>query len=83
MGNFKKTIWVAGKLFWYQKRDFLSLIREFSGGKLKQKGFFHSAGFMLVHQTTIRYGSCLLDSYFLDRSFKMYFAGKLDGFDKN
>jgi hypothetical protein len=23
--------------------DFLSLIREFSGGKLKQKGFFHSA----------------------------------------
>jgi hypothetical protein len=30
-------------LFWYLQRDFLSLIREFSGGKLKQKGFFHSA----------------------------------------
>jgi hypothetical protein len=33
-------------LFWYLQRDFLSLIREFSGGKLTQKGFFHSlAGF--------------------------------------
>jgi hypothetical protein len=31
-------------LFWYLQRDFLSLIREFSGGKLKQKGFFHSVG---------------------------------------
>jgi hypothetical protein len=30
-------------LFWYLLRDFWSLIREFSGGKLKQKGFFHSA----------------------------------------
>jgi hypothetical protein len=29
-------------LFWYLQRDFLSLIREFSGGKLKPKGFFHS-----------------------------------------
>ncbi len=29
-------------MFWYQQRDFLSLLREFSGGKLKQKGFFHS-----------------------------------------
>ncbi len=29
-------------MFWYLQRDFLSLIREFSGGKLKQKGFFHS-----------------------------------------
>jgi hypothetical protein len=26
--------------------------------------------------------SCLLDSYFLDRSFQIHFAGKLDGFDK-
>jgi hypothetical protein len=29
-------------LFWFLQRDFLSLIQEFSGGKLKQKGFFHS-----------------------------------------
>ncbi len=29
-------------MFWCLQRDFLSLIREFSGGKLKQKGFFHS-----------------------------------------
>ncbi len=29
-------------MFWYLQRDFLSLVREFSGGKLKQKGFFHS-----------------------------------------
>jgi hypothetical protein len=41
-GQFKKTLWAAGKLFWFLQRDFLSLIREFSGGKLKQKGFFHS-----------------------------------------
>jgi hypothetical protein len=32
---------------------------------------------------SIRYGSCLLDSFFLDRSFQIYFVGKLDGFDKN
>ncbi len=25
-----------------------------------------------INQTSIRYGSCLLDSYFLDRSFQMY-----------
>jgi hypothetical protein len=24
MGNFKKTVWAAGKLFWYLQRDFLS-----------------------------------------------------------
>jgi hypothetical protein len=42
MGNLKKTLWAAGKLFWYLQRNFLSLIQEFSGGKLKQKGFFHS-----------------------------------------
>jgi hypothetical protein len=29
-------------LYWYLQWDFLSLIREFSGRKLKQKGFFHS-----------------------------------------
>jgi hypothetical protein len=40
--EFKKTLWAAGKFFWYQQRDFLSLTQEFSGGKLKQKGFFHS-----------------------------------------
>jgi hypothetical protein len=33
---------VAGKIFWYQQRDFQSLVMEFSGGKPKQKGFFHS-----------------------------------------
>jgi hypothetical protein len=37
-------VWAAGKLFWYRQRDFLSLISEFSYGKLKQKGFFHSVG---------------------------------------
>jgi hypothetical protein len=35
---------VAGKISWYQQLDFQSLAMEFSGGKLKQKGFFHSAG---------------------------------------
>jgi hypothetical protein len=35
-------LWAAGKLFWYRQRDFLFLIQKFSGGKLKQKGFFHS-----------------------------------------
>ncbi len=30
-------------MFWYLQREFLSIMREFSGGKLKQKGFFHSA----------------------------------------
>ncbi len=30
-------------MFWYLQREFLSFMREFSGGKLKQKGFFHSA----------------------------------------
>ncbi len=29
-------------MFWYLQWDFLSLIREFSGRKLKQKDFFHS-----------------------------------------
>jgi len=40
-------------LFWYLQREFLSLMREFSGGKLKQKGFFHSAapGYGPVRQT--------------------------------
>jgi hypothetical protein len=33
---------VAGKISWYQQLDFQSLAMEFSGGKLKQKGFFHS-----------------------------------------
>jgi hypothetical protein len=41
MDNFKKTLWAAGKLFWYLQRDFLFLLWELSGGKLKQKGFFH------------------------------------------
>ncbi len=43
-------------MFWYQQRDFLSLIREFSGGKLKQKGFFHSvaSGKHLVMRVELR-----------------------------
>jgi len=36
---------VAGKISWYQQLDFQSLAMEFSGGKLKQKGFFHSASY--------------------------------------
>jgi hypothetical protein len=62
-------VWAAGKLFWYLQREFLSLMREFSGGKLKQKGFFHSAGkydgqihfsgiavitFSLIHKATMK-----------------------------
>jgi hypothetical protein len=42
MGYCKNSIWVAGKLIWYQQQDFLNLIREFSEGKLKQEGFFYS-----------------------------------------
>jgi hypothetical protein len=42
MGECEKDVWVAGKIFWYQQRDFQSLVMEFSDGKLKQKGFFHS-----------------------------------------
>jgi hypothetical protein len=34
-----------------------------------------------IPQASIRYGSCLLDSCFLDRSFKVHFLSKLDGFD--
>jgi hypothetical protein len=37
---------VAGKISWYQQLDFQSLAMEFSGGKLKQKGFFHSVHFL-------------------------------------
>ncbi len=29
-------------------------------------------------QDNIRYDSCLLSSYFLDKSFQMHFVGKLD-----
>jgi hypothetical protein len=42
MGECEKDLWVAGKIFWYQQRDCQSLVMEFSDGKLKQKGFFHS-----------------------------------------
>jgi hypothetical protein len=34
---------VAGKMPWYQQQDFQFLVMQFSGGNLKQKGFFHSA----------------------------------------
>jgi hypothetical protein len=47
---------VAGKISWYQQLDFQSLAMEFSGGKLKQKGFFLS-----VEQRPKKangYGSC-------------------------
>jgi hypothetical protein len=50
MGNLKKLYGQQAKLFWYLQRDFLSLIREFSGGKLKQKGFFHSAGMLAIYR---------------------------------
>ncbi len=33
-------------------------------------------------QGNIRYGSCLLNYYFLDKSFQMHFLGELDGFDR-
>jgi hypothetical protein len=36
-----------------------------------------------IPQASIRYSSCLLDSYTLDGSFQMHFVGKLDGLDKN
>jgi hypothetical protein len=42
MGECKKELWVAGKMSWYLQRDCQSLVKEFSDGKLKQKGFFHS-----------------------------------------
>jgi hypothetical protein len=45
----KKTLWAAGTLFWYLQRDFLFLIREFSGRKLQQKGFFHSVSSRRLH----------------------------------
>jgi hypothetical protein len=48
MGNLKKTLWAEGKLFWYLQREFLSLMREFSGGKLKQKDLFHSVASLLT-----------------------------------
>ncbi len=52
-------------MFWYLQWDFLSLIREYSGGKLKQKGFFHSVmclGFKMVgfYLTLSLYFACLI-----------------------
>ncbi len=38
----KKNSMGSRQIVLYLQRDFLFLIREFSGGKLKQKGFFHS-----------------------------------------
>jgi hypothetical protein len=32
----------GGKMSWYQQRDCQSSVLEFSDGKLKLKGFFHS-----------------------------------------
>jgi hypothetical protein len=45
MGECENDLWVAGKMSWYiyQQRDCKPLVTQFSGGKLKQKGFFHSA----------------------------------------
>jgi hypothetical protein len=42
MGECEKDLWVAGKISWYQQRDYQTLVIEFSDGKLKPKGFFHS-----------------------------------------
>jgi hypothetical protein len=53
MGECKKNLWVAGKMSWYQQQDFQSLVKEFSDGKLKQKGFFHSVGRVPVTQCSI------------------------------
>jgi hypothetical protein len=39
MGNLKKTLWATGKFFWYQQRDFLSLMRE-----VKTKRLFSQCG---------------------------------------
>jgi hypothetical protein len=36
-----EDLWVAEKMSWYQQRDCQSLVMDFCGGKLKQKGFFH------------------------------------------
>ncbi len=46
IGECKQELWVAGKMSWYQQWDCQSLVKEFSDGKLKQKGFFHS----VLHQ---------------------------------
>jgi hypothetical protein len=40
--EWKKDLWVAEKMSRHQQRDCQSLVIEFSDGKLKQKGFFHS-----------------------------------------
>ncbi len=48
MGDCEKEQWVVGKISWNQQRDCQSLIMEFSGGKLKQKGFFHSVLMLVV-----------------------------------
>ncbi len=42
LGECKKDLWVVGKMSWSQQRDCVSLVKEFSDGKLKQKGFFYS-----------------------------------------
>jgi hypothetical protein len=34
-----------------------------------------------LSQDNIRYDSCPLNYYFLDKSFQMHFVGKLDGFE--
>jgi hypothetical protein len=42
IGECEKDLWVAGKMSWYQQRNYLSLVMEFSDEKLKQKGLVHS-----------------------------------------
>jgi hypothetical protein len=42
MGKFKKIYGQQANCSGIYQRDFLSLIREFSGGKLQQKGFFNN-----------------------------------------
>jgi hypothetical protein len=43
MGNFKKLYGWQANCSGIDSGIFFALIPEFSGGKLKQKGFFHSA----------------------------------------
>jgi hypothetical protein len=45
---------VAGKISWYKQLDFQSLAMEFSGGKPKQKGFFHSVEVIQKHHELLK-----------------------------
>ncbi len=51
-GGMWKYLLVAGKISRYEQQDCLTLVMEFSDGKLKQKGFFHSAYFIHIKITS-------------------------------